>query len=127
MPTRWPSAASLALLVAHLTEDDLDLGRVDPLDLGERASDVGIDALPKGTAGDREEDVHADGFARDLDPLQHADVLDGLADLGVEDLAKGASHLFFGDHLGSSRRIILIATVLIWRTAHSIIRPAGRS
>ena len=87
----------LALILVHLAEDDLDaLARIQ--DGPHRSPDIGVDAVLQRAAGDREQHVHADDPVVDLDALEHPNVLDGLADLGVEDLSKGLSNLFLGGH-----------------------------
>ena len=48
-------------------------------------ADVGGDGVLEGAAGDREQHVHRDGAVRDLHGLDHAEVGDGSAQLGVDD------------------------------------------
>src|SRR5439155_5930257 len=87
----------LALVLVHLAQDDLDaLTRVQDRTHG--SSHVGVDAILQGASGDGEQDIDADEPVFDLDPLEHADVLDRLADLGIEDVSKRLANLFFRWH-----------------------------
>ena len=62
------------------------------------AGDVLRDAVLQRTALDRDQDVDPDDVAVDLDVLQHPDVLDGPADLGVHDAPQRFADLFLRDH-----------------------------
>jgi hypothetical protein len=91
----------LALVVGHLAQDHLDpLAGIQ--DGADRSPHVGVDAVLEGTSGDGQQDVDANEAVVDLDALEHADVLDRLADLGVEDGAEGLANLFLGGHRDES-------------------------
>ena len=69
-----------------------------PVERRDGAGDVGLDAVPQRAAVDGEQDRHGDGVAVDPDVLQHADVLDRLADLGIQDVPQRGADLFLGGH-----------------------------
>ena len=86
----------LPLLRRHRRQADLH-----PLDAQQRLHRSGNllrDPVAEGAAFDREQDVHAHVAAVDRDALQHADVLDRLADLGVEHLPERLADLCFAGH-----------------------------
>jgi hypothetical protein len=58
---------------------------------------VAGDALLEGASRDRQEHVHTHGVALDLDPGEHAEILDGLADLGIVDPSERFANLGLGD------------------------------
>jgi hypothetical protein len=68
------------------------------------------DPVLQRTALDRDQDVDPHRAVVHLDALQHADVLDRLADLGVEHVPQCLADLILGDQRGLLR-IILIRTV----------------
>ncbi len=76
----------------------------DSLQGRERGADVAVDAVLEGAPGHREQDLHGHGPVVHADGLEHPQVLDGLADLGVVDLPERLSDLFLGDHSNEAPR-----------------------
>ena len=74
------------------------------------SSHVRSDPVLQGTALDGDQDVDPDRAVVHLDALEHADVLDRLADLGVQHVPQRPANLVFGDQR-QLLRIILIRTV----------------
>ena len=113
-----------ALLLAHRRHPNvhaLDAER------GERRLHVAGDAVLERAPGDREQDVHADDIALDLDGLEHAEVLDRPPDLGVEDVPQRIANLLLGHHRACSFRIMLMDTVRTVGILPVIVRPTPRS
>ena len=85
-----------ALLVRHRPQDHLDVLHAGQR--GHRAGDVGLDALAQGAALDGQQDRHRHGGVLDADVLQHADVLDRLADLRIHDVPQRGANFLGGGH-----------------------------
>ena len=86
----------LALLLAHRGQRHLDA--LDARQRLHRGRHVLRDPVAQRAAFDREQDVDPDGAAVDLDAIEHADVLDRTADLGVVHAPEGLADLCLGDH-----------------------------
>src|SRR5439155_12467806 len=86
----------LAFGLAHRTEHDVD--RVHAGQRHDGRLHVPVDAVLQRASLDRDQDVHLDRAVFDHDVLQHPDVLDRPADLGIEHLSKGLSDLVLAGH-----------------------------
>jgi hypothetical protein len=91
----------LPVLAAHRCE--LHIDALYALEGSHGRRHVARDPVLQRAALDREEHVHADDPAVDLDRLQHPDLIDRAADLGVPHALEGLADLRFGGHGLSSR------------------------
>ena len=91
----------LALLRAHGGKRDLDA--LDAVERPQGRRHIVRDPVLERAALDRDEDPDRDRASVDVDALQHADVLDRAADLGIHHTAQCLADPFLGDHAGPFR------------------------